>query len=172
MWGRRRFFLVQTFVAHESLRFNASILFLVAVVICGLGSILGSVFGALFLTFQAEVISNLPDWIPWLSQVRDFERLSPVIYGSLLIVTILAFPRGLAGIVQSLLSLRRGGGIGALDLPALSSIRGAWGNLSAFLLGNPSSDDRGKKGDRQDAKGGACAYQAFPMYAPIELLHA
>ena len=143
--GGGLFFVVQTFVAPESLRFNDSILFLVAVVIGGLGSILGSVFGALFLTFQAEVISNLPDWIPWLSQVRDFERLSPVIYGSLLIVTILAFPRGLAGIVQSLLSLRRGGGIGALDLPALSSIRGAWGNLSAFLLGNPSSDDRGKK---------------------------
>lgn len=143
--GGGLFFMVQTFVAPESLRFNDSILFLVAVVIGGLGSILGSVFGALFLAFQAEVISNLPDWIPGLSGVRDFERLSPVIYGSLLIATILAFPRGLAGIVQSLLSLRRSGGISALNHPALSAIRGTLRNLSAPLLRNPDSSDRGRK---------------------------
>ncbi len=143
--GGGLFFVVQTFVAPESLRFNDSILFLVAVVIGGLGTILGSVFGALFLAFQAEVISNLPDWIPGLNNVRDFERLSPVIYGSLLIATILTFPRGLAGIVQSLLSLRRGGGIGAMDLPALSAIRGTLRNLSASLPGNSDADDSGKK---------------------------
>ncbi len=143
--GGGLFFVVQTFVAPESLRFNDSILFLLAVVIGGLGSILGSVFGALFLAFQAELISNLPDWIPGLSRVRDFERLSPVIYGSLLIVTILTFPRGLAGIVQSVRSLGRGGRNGALDLPLLSPIRGALRNLSAGLLGNSDSDGRGKK---------------------------
>lgn len=142
--GGGLFFAVQTFVAPESLRFNDSILFLVAVVIGGLGTILGSVFGALFLAFQAEVISNLPDWIPGLNNVRDFERLSPVIYGSLLIATILTFPRGLAGIVQSLLNLRRGGGIAVLDLPALSAINGTLRNLSASLFGNTDTDDRGK----------------------------
>lgn len=142
--GGGLFFTVQTFVAPESLRFNDSILFLVAVVIGGLGSILGSVFGALFLAFQAELISNLPGWIPGLSQVRDFERLSPVIYGSLLIVTILAFPRGLAGLVQSLLSLGRRGGSGVLEIPAFSPIRGALRNLSASLSGDPETDDRGR----------------------------
>jgi len=143
--GGGLFFVVQTFVAPESLRFNDSLLFLVAVVIGGMGTILGSVFGGLFLAFQAEVISNLPDWIPGLSRIRDFERLNPVIYGSLLIATILAFPRGLAGLVQGILGSRRGGGIGALDLPAVSAISGTLRNLSASLFGNSDTDDPGKK---------------------------
>lgn len=121
--GGGLFFAAQTFVAPESLRFNDSILFLVAIVIGGLGSLLGSVFGALFLTFQAEVISNLPDWIPLLDRVRDFEQLRSVIYGSLLIGTILLFPRGLAGLTQSLLGVARGGG--AAGVPMVSAVRGA-----------------------------------------------
>ncbi|MEX1158722.1 MAG: branched-chain amino acid ABC transporter permease, partial [Thermomicrobiales bacterium] len=93
------FFTVQTFVAPESLGFLESILFLVAIVIGGLGTILGSVFGALFLTFQAELISNLSDYVP------DADRLRGAIYGTLLIGTILLFPRGLAWFAQTLVGL-------------------------------------------------------------------
>ncbi len=96
------FFTRQAFVAPESLGFIDSILFLVAIVIGGLGTLLGSVFGAVFLTFQAEVISNLPDWIPVLGLLPDFERLRGAIYGGLLIATILLFPRGVAGFVHTL----------------------------------------------------------------------
>ena len=76
--------------------FLDSILFLVAIVIGGLATILGSIFGALFLTFQGELISNLADVIP------QAEDLRGVIYGSLLIVVMIFFPRGLAGFVRSL----------------------------------------------------------------------
>ncbi|MEX0786133.1 MAG: branched-chain amino acid ABC transporter permease [Dehalococcoidia bacterium] len=105
------FFAVQTFVSPESLGFRESILFLVAIVIGGLATVLGSVFGGLFLTFQAEVISNLPDWIdsianfvPFLGPVAelDFNKLRDVIYGSLLILTMIFFPRGLAGFIHGL----------------------------------------------------------------------
>ncbi len=107
------FFMVQTFVGPESLGFQQSILFLVAIVIGGLGSILGSVFGAIFLTFQSEVINGIPGWVdsleswlPFLSIVPDLDRLRGVIYGGLLVITVLTFPRGLAGFVQGLGSWR------------------------------------------------------------------
>ncbi|MCH8994521.1 MAG: branched-chain amino acid ABC transporter permease [Chloroflexi bacterium] len=94
------FFMVQAFVGPESLGFTESLLFLVAVVIGGLGTILGSVFGALFLTFQAEAIDRLGD--AW-SEARN---LRGVIYGGLLIATVLLFPRGFAGFAHGLVRLR------------------------------------------------------------------
>src|SRR3990172_11157850 len=88
------FFMVQAFVGPESMGFFDSILFLVAVVIGGLGTILGSVIGAIFLTFQGEAIDKLSDAF---SQARN---LRGVIYGGLLIGFMLLFPRGLAGFVH------------------------------------------------------------------------
>ncbi len=90
------FFMVQAFVGPESLGFFDSILFLVAIVIGGLGTVLGSVFGALFLTFQAEAIDRLGGVF---AQARN---LHGVIYGGLLVATLLLFPRGVAGFVQEL----------------------------------------------------------------------
>jgi branched-chain amino acid transport system permease protein len=89
------YFMVQAFVGPESLGFFESILFLVAVVIGGLGTVLGSVFGALFLTFQAEAIDRLGNVF---SEARS---LRGVIYGGALVVTMLLFPRGLAGFAQA-----------------------------------------------------------------------
>lgn len=90
------FFMVRTFVGTESLGFIDSILFLVAIVIGGLGSVLGSVIGALFLTFQGEIFNTLSDY------VSEIQNLRGAVYGGLLILTILSFPRGLAGGIQSL----------------------------------------------------------------------
>jgi branched-chain amino acid transport system permease protein len=90
------FFMVQGFVGPESLGFFESILFLVAVVIGGLGTVLGSVFGALFLTFQAEAIDRLGHVF------AEARSLRGVIYGGALVITMLLFPRGVAGAVHAL----------------------------------------------------------------------
>ena len=87
-------FAVQRFVSPDSLNFIDSIFFLVAIVIGGLGTILGSVIGALFLTFQVEGISALARVIPVVGDLRN------VIFGGFLIVVIILFPRGIAGFVQ------------------------------------------------------------------------
>ena len=91
-------FAVQRFVSPDSLNFIDSIFFLVAIVIGGLGTILGSVIGALFLTFQVEGISALARVIPVVGDLRN------VIFGGFLIVVIILFPRGIAGFVQGHLS--------------------------------------------------------------------
>ena len=92
--GGGLFFAVQRFVSHDSLNFIDSVFFLVAIVIGGLGSILGSVIGALFLTFQAEGISRLAGVIPGIGDLRN------VIFGGFLILVIILFPQGIAGFVQ------------------------------------------------------------------------
>ena len=92
--GGGLFFAVQGFVSPDSLSFIDSIFFLVAIVIGGLGSVLGSIFAALFLTFQAEAISELARVIPGVNELRN------VLFGGALIVAIILFPRGIAGFIQ------------------------------------------------------------------------
>ena len=92
--GGGLFFTVQGFVSPDSLNFIDSIFFLVAIVIGGLGSVLGSIFAALFLTFQAEVISELARVVPGAGELRN------VIFGGALIVSIILFPKGIAGFVR------------------------------------------------------------------------
>lgn len=93
--GGGLFFAVQGFVSPDSLSFFDSIFFLVAIVIGGLGSILGSVFAALFITFQAEGISLLADVVPGATDLRN------VFFGGILILVVIVFPRGVAGVFQS-----------------------------------------------------------------------
>ena len=136
------FFQAQAFVGPESLGFFESILFLVAIVIGGLGTILGSVIGALFLTFQAEIIGKLPDWAravtpgPIEGWIPDLERLRGVIYGGLLIGTILLFPRGLAYFFHGLVE----GRLPSLRMPAVEALRA---NLTGRLrVGDPRDGGR------------------------------
>lgn len=90
------YFMVQTRVTPDSLTFLNSILFLVAIVVGGLATILGSIFGALFLTFQGELISNLANIVP------EADKMRGMIYGALLILTIIILPRGMAGFVRDI----------------------------------------------------------------------
>jgi branched-chain amino acid transport system permease protein len=125
------YFQAQAFVGPESLGFLDSILFLVAIVLGGLGSILGSVFGAFFLTYQSELINNLRDVF------EDADQLRGVIYGLLLIGTILLFPRGLAYFAQNLVA----GRLPAWRIPVVQEIRASLGRFRRSPPEDPS--DRG-----------------------------
>lgn len=92
--GGGLFFTVQGFVSPDSLGLIDSIFFLVAIVIGGLGSVLGSIVGALFLTFQSEAISALAGFVPGANNLRN------VFYGASLIAVIVLFPKGIAGFFQ------------------------------------------------------------------------
>lgn len=92
--GGGLFFFVQGYVSPDSLGLFDSILLLIAVVIGGLGSLVGSIYGALFLTFQSEVISTLTRWLP------NANQLGNLLFGLLLISITLLFPEGLAGFLS------------------------------------------------------------------------
>ncbi len=101
--------LVIAFVAPDSFDVFRSITFLVGVVIGGLASIAGAVFGALFIQF-------VPNW------AQDISKAAPwAIYGVFLILFMYVMPRGIAGGLRLVLArvTRRGTAERARPLPGV-----------------------------------------------------
>jgi len=95
--------LVIAFVAPDSFDVFRSITFLVGIVIGGLASIWGAIFGALFIQF-------VPNW------AQDISKAAPwAIYGLFLIVFMYVMPRGIVGALRLVLgrASRRGTAAGA-----------------------------------------------------------
>jgi branched-chain amino acid transport system permease protein len=78
------------FVAPDSFGFFLSISFLVGIVIGGLGSISGAIFGALFIEFVPNIADNISKSVPW------------AIYGAFLIACVYVMPSGVAGAMRNL----------------------------------------------------------------------
>jgi branched-chain amino acid transport system permease protein len=89
--------LAVAFVAPDTFNVFLSITFLVGIVVGGLGSIAGSVFGALFVQFVPNYAQEISKAAPW------------AIYGIFLIGCMYVMPRGVAGFAQALLSRRPAG---------------------------------------------------------------
>ena len=125
--GGGLFVMAQGVISPGSMDVLTSINFLVAIVIGGLATILGSIFGAVYLTFQGELISKLAPQIARLvpeQLVQDPKTLRGVIFGSILVITIVSFPRGLAGATHNLLRWGSGRRAGPPDLRrSLASLR-------------------------------------------------
>jgi branched-chain amino acid transport system permease protein len=80
--------LVVAFVAPDAFNVFLSITFLVGIVIGGLASIGGAIFGAFFIQF-------VPNW------AQDISKAAPwAIYGVFLILTMYAMPRGIVGALK------------------------------------------------------------------------
>ncbi len=84
------------FVAPDSFNVFLSIAFLVGIVVGGLASIEGAIFGALFIQFVPNLADQVSKAAPW------------AIYGIVLIVCMYAMPGGVSGIIRAL-SRRRNG---------------------------------------------------------------
>jgi branched-chain amino acid transport system permease protein len=82
--------LAIAFVAPDTFNVFLSITFLVGIVVGGLASISGAIFGALFIQF-------VPNW------AQDISKAAPwAIYGVFLIVFMYVMPRGIAGALRML----------------------------------------------------------------------
>ena len=103
----------EAFISPDSFEIIKSITMVVAVVLGGLASIMGTVFAALFMAFQNELVdalSRLIRQIPSLSILEgyvpttknDFEKLRGAIYSIPLIVFIIFAPGGLAGLIHQI----------------------------------------------------------------------
>jgi branched-chain amino acid transport system permease protein len=109
--GGGLFAYTEAFMSPDSFEVIKSITMLVAVVLGGLASIVGTVFGALFMAFQNEIVdavSGLITRIPTADALKgyipttksDFERLRGAVYSVPLIIFIIFAPGGLAGLVR------------------------------------------------------------------------
>lgn len=79
--------IVVQFVAPDSFHLFLSITFLIGIVVGGIASISGAVYGALFILFVPNLAQNISDAAPW------------AIYGGFLLVFMYVMPRGVAGFV-------------------------------------------------------------------------
>jgi len=103
--------IATTFVNPDTFPITLSIFLLVGVVVGGLGSLWPLVFGAIFIHFmqiewaqQAE--SVVPNFIPVLGAIdTDLPGAPSVAFGVVLILIMLAFPDGAAGLIRTLKSL-------------------------------------------------------------------
>jgi branched-chain amino acid transport system permease protein len=83
------------FVAPDSFNIFLSILLLVGIVIGGLASISGALYGALFIQFVPNIADELSKAAPW------------AIFGIFMIVSVYLMPTGVAGAVRLLLARSR-----------------------------------------------------------------
>ncbi len=84
-------------VTPESFPLLMSIFFLAAIIVGGMGSILGGILGAVFMTMVPELLKLIVDLLPGGSELTVF--LSPVrtmVFGLLIIVFLVFEPQGLA----------------------------------------------------------------------------
>jgi branched-chain amino acid transport system permease protein len=80
--------IVVQFVAPDSFVALVSISFLIGIVIGGLASISGVIYGALFIQFVPNIADEISKAAPW------------AVYGVFLLVFVFLAPRGVAGFVQ------------------------------------------------------------------------
>ena len=83
------------FVAPDSFNIFVSIVFLVGIVIGGLGSIAGALYGALFIQFVPNIADEISKAAPW------------AIFGVFMIVFVYLMPTGVAGAVRLITARRK-----------------------------------------------------------------
>ena len=83
------------FVAPDSFNIFLSIVFLVGIVVGGLGSIAGALYGALFIQFVPNIADEISKAAPW------------AIFGIFMIGFVYLMPTGVAGAVRLLLARRK-----------------------------------------------------------------
>jgi branched-chain amino acid transport system permease protein len=87
-------------VTPDHFPFILSIQYLAMIIVGGLGSILGSIFGAVFMTLIPEILNYLSEVVKVYAPGREeiFVPLKEVIFGVLIVLFLIFEPRGLAEI--------------------------------------------------------------------------
>ncbi len=124
--------IVVQFVAPDSFSIFVSIYFFVGLIVGGVSSIGGAIFGGLFIEF----VPNLAETV---------SKAAPgAVYGVILIAVMFLMPGGAAGLLGSLFArFRRGGKSGELR-PATMGEAGA-SNVSARVPGGVEPDTGGRR---------------------------
>jgi branched-chain amino acid transport system permease protein len=84
-------------ITPETFPLVLSIFFLAAIIVGGLGTVLGSILGALFMTLVPEVLKSVMGWLPLSGNATLY--LSPVrtiVFGALIVLFLVFEPLGLA----------------------------------------------------------------------------
>lgn len=88
-------------VTYEAFHLDVSVQFIAMIMIGGVGTVSGSILGAIFvigLPFVVQAAApNLPAWFPFIDQIEtNLFAVQSIIYGLAIILFILKFPRGMS----------------------------------------------------------------------------
>lgn len=83
------------FISPEQFTLASSIEFLMMIVIGGMGSLHGAIFGAIFVISLPELIGGIKDWLP--ASIAEQTGLKTTIFGVIMILFVLFEPHGLYG---------------------------------------------------------------------------
>jgi branched-chain amino acid transport system permease protein len=104
------------YVNPDTFPLSLSILLLASVVVGGLGSLSGVIFGALLLEFL-PIYAQDPPFVS-----SDFARQAPaVVFGVILILIMLLLPGGVAGLLRRIGFLLKGGGRRTAEEPVFAA---------------------------------------------------
>jgi branched-chain amino acid transport system permease protein len=84
------------FISVDNFTLLHSIGYIVMIVVGGLGSITGSVIGAVFITLLPEIISFTKDYLP--SAIKTVFSLQAAVYGIILMLFVILQPTGFYGL--------------------------------------------------------------------------
>jgi branched-chain amino acid transport system permease protein len=86
-------------ITPESFPLILSIFFLAAIIVGGMGSILGGILGALFMTMVPEILRIAVTWLPIEGDtLRYVSPVRTIVFGALIIFFLIFEPQGLAEI--------------------------------------------------------------------------
>ena len=83
------------FLFPDAFTIMTSIMLLMLVVVGGLGSLHGVVFGAFFITIVPQIIAIVRDWLP--TEIAQRGGLEPLTFGAVLILFLIFEPLGIYG---------------------------------------------------------------------------
>ena len=87
-------------ITPESFPLTMSIFFLAAVIVGGLGTLLGSVLGAAFMTLVPEVLKLLVGVLPIANATLVLSPVRTIVFGALIVLFLIFEPLGLAEICK------------------------------------------------------------------------
>jgi branched-chain amino acid transport system permease protein len=114
---------LQTYITPDAFTFDLSILFFIAILIGGRGSILGPMLGTIILTILPEIAAPLAAW-------------STFLYAALLLAIVLAMPGGIAALLD--FRNRRPLAINRAIVPRPAAL----GDIARKTLDDNTSDDK------------------------------
>lgn len=89
-------------VETQAFDINVSFLVLFMIIVGGLGSILGSILGALFITVVPILLTNVPEAVGMHIDVGIAKQLENIVFGAMIIFFLIVEPHGLARLWQIL----------------------------------------------------------------------
>jgi branched-chain amino acid transport system permease protein len=89
-------------VTPDSFPFLMSIFLLAAIIVGGIGTILGGILGAVFMTLTPELLRFIVDLLApvWPGAATALSPVRTVVFGALIVLFLVFEPRGLAELIQ------------------------------------------------------------------------